>query len=331
MIRLLYGTSYDFIRWWRYGAGLTVAFLAIGISLLFIRGANYSIEFTGGTLVHAEFREAPNVTDIRTTLAANPQIGRAEIQQFGSPTEFTIRAQDPEVVEGQAAGAEHVSRDIENALRERFGADNVTIIRAEAVGPRVGAELRRDALIAILISFAITLIYLAIRFEWRFGLAAIVATAHDMLGAIAFIELMNLEISLIVVAALLTVLGYSMNDTIVIFDRVRENLRKARNEPLYDTLNRSVNETLPRTVITGLTTMASLLALLIFGGAVIRPFAWVLLFGIVIGTFSSIFIAAPVLLWIERKWPRPTSVRGKHASEPAPRARGGGARPVATR
>lgn len=329
MIRLLYGTHYDFIRFWRYAVGLTIAFLVIGLTALSIRGANYSIEFTGGTLVHVEFGQAPNIADIRATLAGT-QVGRTEIQQFGSPTEFTIRAQDPEVVEGQAAGAERVSRSIETALRDRFGSENVTIVRTEAIGPRVGAELRRGAMIAILISFAITLIYLAIRFEWRFGLAAIVATAHDILGAIAFIELMNLEISLIVVAALLTVLGYSMNDTIVIFDRVRENLRKSRNEPLYDTLNRSVNETLPRTVITGLTTMASLLALLIFGGAVIRPFAWVLLFGIIIGTFSSIYVASPVLLWIERKWPRPTTVRSRHPNEPAPRTRGG-ARQVAAR
>jgi preprotein translocase subunit SecF len=331
MIRLLYGTHYDFIRWRRVGAGLTVAFLVIGIALLFIRGANYSIEFTGGTLVHVEFRDAPNVADIRATLAGTG-VGRAEIQQFGSPNEFTVRAQDAAVVAEQATGAERVSRVIEDALRDRFGADNVTIVRAEAIGPRVGAELRRGAMIAILISFAITLIYLAIRFEWRFGAAAIVATAHDILGAVAFVEMMNLEISLIVVAALLTVVGYSMNDTIVIFDRVRENLKKARNESLYETLNRSINETLPRTVITGLTTMASLLALLLLGGAVIRPFAWVLLFGIIIGTFSSIFIAAPVLLWIEKRWPRPTSVQARHAPDaPARGKRGSGARPVATR
>jgi preprotein translocase subunit SecF len=328
MIRLLYGTHYDFIKYRNIALAITGVFLLAGIVSFLWKGMNYSIEFTGGTLVQLEFRTPPNVADIRATLA-NAGIGRAEIQQFGSPTEFVVRAQGRREVAAQAAGAERVSLAINSSLKQRYGAENVTIIRSEAIGPRVGAELRRGAIIAILISFAITMIYLAVRFEWRFGLATIVATAHDIVAALAFVKLMNLEISLIVVAALLTVLGYSMNDTIVIFDRVRENLRKARNETLYDTLNRSVNETLPRTVITGLTTIAALLALLVFGGAVIRPFAWVLLFGIIIGTFSWIYIAAPVLLWIEKRWPRPTTARPRGTHEPAPRARG--ARPVATR
>jgi preprotein translocase subunit SecF len=330
MIRLLYGTHYDFIRFWKYALGVTVAFIIIGISLLVIRGPNYSIEFTGGTLVHVEFQQPPAIADLRGTL--NAAGIRAEITQFGTPREFTIRAQDPEMVAAQATGAERVGIVIEATLREQYGAENITILRNEAIGPRVGAELRRGAVIALLISFTITMIYLAVRFEWRFGLATIGATLHDLIATFAFIEVMNLEISLIVVAAILTVVGYSMNDTIVIFDRVRENLKKARNETMYDTLNRSVNETLPRTVITGLTTMASLLAILIFGGAVIRPFAWVLLFGIIIGTFSSIYVASPLLLWIERKWPRPTTARSRGGTpEPARRAREAGARPVATR
>jgi preprotein translocase subunit SecF len=331
MIRLLYNKNYDFIGLRRWAFVATGAFLALGALSFAWRGLNYSIEFTGGTLVHLEFQQPPDIGQLRSTLNSAGVAG-AQIQQFGSPTEFTIRAQDRATVQAQAAGAERVSTAIERAVFERYGQESVTVVRTEAIGPRVGAELRRGAIIAILISFAITLIYLAIRFEWRFGFAAIVATAHDILAAIAFVKLMNLEISLIVVAALLTVVGYSMNDTIVIFDRVRENLRKARKESLLETLNRSVNETLPRTVITGITTLASLLALLIFGGAVIRPFAWVLLFGIIVGTFSSIYIAAPVLLWIEKRWPRPTTTtRGRGHHEPAPRARGAGARPVATR
>ena len=158
-------------------------------------------------------------------------------------------------------------------------------------------------------SFLITLVYLSIRFEWRFATAAVIATSHDVFTTIAFLKLMHLEISLTVVAGLLTVLGYSLNDTIIIFDRVRENLRKGRKETLYDTLNRSINETLPRSVLTHVTTFAATLALLIFAGEVIRPFAWVMAFGIVTGTFSSIYVAAPVLLWIERKWPRRTAAR----------------------
>jgi preprotein translocase subunit SecF len=156
----------------------------------------------------------------------------------------------------------------------------------------------------MLLSFLVTTVYLAIRFEWRFAVAALIATAHDVFTTAAFIKLMHLEISLTVVAAVLTVIGYSLNDTIIIFDRVRENLRKNRKEPLYDTLNRSINETLPRSILTHATTFAATLSLLLFAGEVIRPFAWVMAFGIFTGTFSSIYVASPVLLWIERKWPR---------------------------
>jgi preprotein translocase subunit SecF len=189
-------------------------------------------------------------------------------------------------------------------LTQRFGANNFNVVRTEAIGPRVGNELRRDASLAVLISFLVTLVYLAFRFEWRFGVAAVIATAHDILTTIAFLKLGHFEISLTIVAAILTVIGYSLNDTIIIFDRVREDLKKQRKETLYDTLNRAVNETLPRSVLTHATTVAATLALLFFAGEVIRPFAWVMLWGIVTGTFSSIYVAAPVLLWIERRWPR---------------------------
>src|SRR6185436_17379790 len=209
-----------------------------------------------------------------------------------------------------AASADSTASQIERALHAQFGdSSQVKVVRSEFIGPRVGAELQRNASIAILISFVVTLIYLAIRFEWRFGLAAVLATAHDLVATVAFIAMLRLEISLTVVAAILTVIGYSLNDTIIIFDRVRENLRKNRKEPLYDTLNRSINETLPRSILTHATTFAATFALLLFAGEVIRPFAWVMAFGIVTGTFSSIYVAAPVLLWIERKWPRKTGVR----------------------
>jgi preprotein translocase subunit SecF len=164
----------------------------------------------------------------------------------------------------------------------------------------------------MIIAFALTLAYLAWRFEWRFGVAAILATIHDLLATLAFMLYMNLEVSIFVVGAVLTVIGYSMNDKVVVFDRVRENLHMHRKETLFDLLNRSVNETLPRTVMTGSTTLATLLALLIFGGSVIRPFAWVLIFGIIVGTFSSIFIASPLLLWIEKKYPRANEAAPQH-------------------
>jgi len=177
-------------------------------------------------------------------------------------------------------------------------------VNGETIGPKVGGELQSRALIAILVSFAATLIYLAFRFEWRFGVAAIIATLHDIVLTIGLLVLLRMEVSLPTVAAVLTILGYSLNDTIIIFDRIRENLAGARRVDLVAIVNRSINETLPRTVLTTTTTLATLLALYLFGGVVIRDFALILMAGILLGTYSSIVIAAPILLEIERRFPR---------------------------
>jgi preprotein translocase subunit SecF len=306
MLRILHGTNYDFIRWWRWAAGITVAFIVIGVGSIVLYRPNFSIEFTGGTLMQLQFARPVNVAELRGYLD-NAGIHSAEIQQFGSNREYTIRAQESEKATAATRGAETVARQIETLLVQKYGGQNVHVMRTEAVGPKVGDELTRDAIIAMLLSFLVTTVYLSIRFEWRFAVAALLATAHDVFTTAAFIKLMHLEISLTVVAAILTVIGYSLNDTIIIFDRVRENLRKSRKEALYDTLNRSINETLPRSILTHATAFAATMALLIFAGEVIRPFAWVMAFGIFTGTFSSIYVASPVLLWIERKWPRRTT------------------------
>jgi preprotein translocase subunit SecF len=317
MLRILHGTNYDFIKPWRFAVGITVAFIAIGLIYLGVHGINRSIEFTGGTLMQLEFKQPPNVGDIRATVDGAGYQG-AEIQQFGSVREFTVRAAGH--LGNQTAGVENTARDIQTALEKKFGAGELRVVRTEIVGPRVGEELTRNALIAILISLLVTLLYLAFRFEWRFGVAAVIATGHDLLSTLAFLAIMRLEVSLTVVAALLTVIGYSLNDTIIIFDRVREDLKKQRNESLYQVLNRAINETLPRSILTHVTVAAATLSLLLFAGEVIRPFSWIMLFGIVTGTFSSIYIAGPVLLWIERRWPR---VRGeKHSSVRAGQAEG---------
>jgi preprotein translocase subunit SecF len=308
MFRILHDTNYDFIRWWKVMAAVTVAFILLGLGSLAVKPPNYSIEFTGGTLMQVKFAQPPDVGVIRSTLD-QAGISGAEIQQFGTNRDFTIRAQNAAQVAAQANGAGNIANQIRQVLTQKFGQNSFQVMRTEGVGPRVGNELRRGAIIAILLSFLITLVYLSIRFEWRFATAAVIATSHDVFTTIAFLKLMHLEISLTVVAGLLTVLGYSLNDTIIIFDRVREDLRKGRKETLYETLNRSINETLPRSVLTHATAFAATLALLLFAGEVIRPFAWVMAFGIVTGTFSSIYVASPVLLWIERKWPRKTDAR----------------------
>ncbi|MEO8623851.1 MAG: protein translocase subunit SecF [bacterium] len=323
MLRILHGTNYDFIKPWRIAVGITAVFIVAGLAFLGIHGINKSIEFTGGTLMQLEYKQPPNPADIRATVDAAGYPG-SEIQTFGSAREFTIRAA------GHDAGSsvEKTAREIEAALHAKFGATEPRVVRTEIISPRVGDELSRNAIIAIVISLFVTLLYLAFRFEWRFGVAAVLATAHDLLSTLAFLAIMRLEVSLTVVAALLTVIGYSLNDTIIIFDRVRENLKKARPEPLWDVLNRSINETLPRSVLTHVTVAAATLSLLLFAGEVIRPFSWIMLFGIVTGTFSSIYIAGPTLLWIERKWPRTRGNEKSAAKNPTPAAP---TKPAATR
>jgi preprotein translocase subunit SecF len=305
MLRILHDTKYDFIKYWKHAAILTIAFIVVGAGMLSVRGINFSIEFTGGTLIQVLFTQPPGADAVRGAVDQAGYRG-SEITQFGRPTEYTIKVPPPHA--GQAAAnADSTAASIIQVLNQRLGPSNkASVMRSESVGPRVGDELKGKALTAVLISFIVTLIYLAIRFEWRFGVAAVAATAHDVLTTIAFLAMLHLEVSLTVVAALLTVIGYSLNDTIIIFDRVRENLRKSRRESLRDLLNRSINETLPRSVLTHATTLAATLALLIFAGEVIRPFSWIMAFGIFTGTFSSIYVAGALLLWIEHTWPRET-------------------------
>lgn len=305
MIRIFHDTRYDFLKWWKWAAYGTIAFILLGLASYGInRTVNYSIEFTSGTLIQLRFVDPPAVAELRSTVEG-AGVDNPEIQQYGSNLEYTVRARDSRAAESEAGAAEGVKTAVAAALDAKYGKGKYEIVRTEIVGPKVGAELRSGAIKAMLIASLITLIYLAIRFDWRFGLAAVLATGHDILVTFAFIKLVNLEVSLTVVAAILTLLGYSSNDTIIIFDRVRENLRKQKKgEPFREILNRSTNETLPRSVLTHATTLAATLALLLVAGEVIRPFAWVMFFGIFVATFSSIYVAGPILMWIEQRFPR---------------------------
>src|SRR5215217_5226609 len=312
MLRLFGNAHYNFIGARRYAYALTAAILLPGLLFLLLKGLNYSIEFTGGTLLQVQSKKAVNVAELRSGLDAEGIHG-AEIQNFGAENEYVIRARIAKP--GTDANDTQATADaVRSVLHRVLGPGNFTVSRTEAVGPKVGGELRQKAFLAIFLSFFAVLAYLAYRFEWRFGLAAVIATAHDILATIAFIGIMRLEVSLTVVAAVLSMVGYSLNDTIIIFDRVRENLHRHKHESFEQILNRSVNETLPRSVLTHGTTMASLLALTIFGGEVIRPFALVRLFGVFTGTFSSIYIASPVLMAIEKRWPGPAA-RGHIATK----------------
>ncbi len=315
MIRFFANANYDFmgVRRWAYVA--TAAFALPGLMLFPLRGLNESIEFTGGTLIQVTANN-PTVTEgsIRSALDAAGLRG-AEVQTYGAPNEFVIRTRLSPTASQLEGTTQQTAAVVDSALGLAFGADRPAIVRTEAVGPKVGGELRQKALLAIVLSFGATLIYLWFRFEWRFGLAAVAATAHDIILTMSFMSLMHLEVSLVVVAAILTIVGYSLNDTIIIFDRVRENLRKYKRQYLYDVLNLSVNQTLPRSVLTHGTTAAATIALLVLAGEVIRPFAWVMSFGIITGTFSSVYIASPILMLIEHRWPG-EDARGARASAP---------------
>src|SRR6266513_1298959 len=314
MIRLFANANYDFIKWRRWAYGLTAAIIIPGFSLFLVRGLNYSIEFTGGTLIQVQTTQPVGTDRLRAALDAGG-IRDAEIKQFGTPTDYVVTARLGTGGVTAEGSTQATAAAVDSALGHGIGTGQYSIVRTEAVGPKVGRELQGKAFLAIFFSFIVTLIYLAFRFEWRFGLAAVLATFHDILTTIAFLRYLDLEVSLVVVGAVLTMVGYSLNDTIIIFDRVRENLRKFRRQNLYEILNLSINETLPRSVLTHGTTMATTIALVLLAGEVLRPFALVMTFAIFTGTFSSIYIAAPLLMYIEKRWPG-EDARGARALRP---------------
>jgi protein-export membrane protein SecD/preprotein translocase SecF subunit len=318
-IRWFKDAHYDFIGFRRIAYGVTGALLAVGLLFLLFRGVNKSVEFTGGTLLQIKTTVPTTDQQIRNGLDGQGLRG-AEVQQFGSQDEFVVRARVGVAGTADVNNTQAAADAVSAALTKVVGEGKFRIIRTEAVGAKVGDELQRQAFLAIFFSFFAVLAYLAYRFEWRFGLAAVIATAHDILTTIAFVAVMKLEVSLVVVAAFLSMVGYSLNDTIIIFDRVRENLHKHRRETFSQILNRSINETLPRSILTHGTSLSTLMALALFGGEVIRPFALVMFFGVFTGTFSSIFIASPVLLWIEQRWPGADArgLKGAGGSPPKP-------------
>ena len=294
-MRLFARANYKFLEERKKAYMISGALVALGLfSVLIHTGLNYGVDFTGGTLFQVRFNEAVSASDIRSVLG-DAGLANVQVQDFGGEDEFLIRT--AEFLQGER----ELANRLEQSLTDRFGTDSYSVVRVEAVGPKVGGELRQRAVGAVLISFLLTLLYLGFRFEWRFGLAAIIATFHDVIIAFGAISILNIEISLPTVAAILTIIGYSLNDTIIIFDRIRENLKKHRRMKYIEILDLSINETLPRTVMTSGTTLAVLVALAAFGGGVIREFTIVLIVGVVIGTYSSIFVASPALLEVEQR------------------------------
>ena len=282
----------DFLKFKFFALLFSLILIVITFSSLFLNGLNLGIDFKGGILV--EFRSIENkvinISNFRKE-AKSLGLGEVSVQEFGKNTDVLLRVQKQE-------GGNKEQVEALNKIKNSFK-DEYTIRRTEFVGPVVGEELKEAGITAVLLSLFLILIYIWFRFEWQFSIAAIFALSHDVLTTIGLFSLLNLEFNLAIVAALLTTAGYSINDTVVVFDRVRENLRRYKSQQNIVIYNRSINETLSRTVITSLTTLLALFVIYFFGGAVLKDFALAMIWGVVIGTYSSIFIAVSSLTFFK--------------------------------
>ncbi len=267
---------------------LSSVLIVISLMLLIFKGLNFGIDFKGGTLIELRSTETKiNVSSLRDNLK-QMNLGDVSVKKFGNNKDYLIKFENKE-------NRENIIVKIKSNFDQSFG-NNFDFRRVENVGPKVSSELLRSGIIAISISLVAMLIYIWIRFEWQFSLGAIIALFHDVIVTLGLFSLLNLEINLSIIAAVLTIVGYSMNDTVVIFDRVRENLRKYSDIKIFDLTNISINETLSRTLITSVTTLLALLSIFFFGGEVLKGFSLAMIFGVIFGTYSSIYIANTVLV-----------------------------------
>lgn len=297
-------TSVDFFRHWRLSFGASVLAMVLSIVAFFMMGLNFGIDFRGGTSIRTE-AQAP--VDIAAYRAAIIPLGKGDIAitevfdpSFGPDRNVAmIRIQAQE-------GSEAITPEQINAVREALVAVDPTLVFAavESVGPKVSGELIRSAVISVVLALAAVLFYIWLRFEWQFSVGAVAALVHDVVLTIGIFSVLQIRFDLAIIAALLTIVGYSLNDTVVVFDRVRENLIKYKKRPLKEVLTLSINETLSRTVMTSVTTLLALIALFVLGGDVIRGFVFAMIWGVIVGTYSSVFVASAVLLrlGVKRDW-----------------------------
>ena len=288
-MRLLSKKNINFISKQKFTTLLSIALIIAGIASLIMKGGPLlSIDFTGGTVAQVKFDQDVELTSLRSTLSEYGFKG-AEIVEFGSPDEVLIKTQ-------LSGSSSEISEKLTTALGETF-----TLRRVESVGPKIGKELQTDALKAIGLALLLILIYIAFRFDRYYALGSVMALIHDVLITLGVFSMLRYEINLSIVAAFLTIVGYSLNDTIVVFDRIRENIPKYMKKTIDDVVNISLNETLNRTVITSLTTMMVVVILFVWGGKVINLFAFALIIGVFVGTYSSLFVASPVMAYFEKK------------------------------
>ena len=288
-MRFLSKTNIDFISKQKITGLLSIALIVAGIASLIMKGGPLlSIDFTGGTVAQVKFEKPVELGQLRETLSDYGFKG-AEIVEFGSPDEILIKTQF-------SGSSSEISEKLTLALGNSF-----TLRRVESVGPKIGKELQTDALKAIGLALLLILIYITFRFDRYYALGSVIALIHDVLITLGVFSLLDYEINLSIIAAFLTIVGYSLNDTIVVFDRIRENIPKFMKKTLNDVVNISLNETLNRTVITSLTTMMVVVILFLWGGKVINLFAFALIIGVFVGTYSSLFVASPVMVYFEKR------------------------------
>lgn len=288
-------TNINFMRWKNISLGLSVLLLIASIALVAVRGLNFGIDFKGGILIEAGFEQKPDLDDLRNQLNGLG-LGAVSLQEFGGDRQIAIRLQQQD---GGEQGQQIAVAKVRQTLQAKYGEEGVNFRRVETVGGKVSNDLIWDASLAIGLAMVAIAIYIWFRFEWQFGVGGLISLFHDVALVVGFVALLGLEFDLNMVAALLTTVGYSLNDTVVIYDRVRENLRKYRKMDMEPLLNLTLNETLSRTIMVSLTTSLALLALLVFGGEVLRGFTAAMLVGVWVGTFSSIYVAAPLLIYMK--------------------------------
>jgi preprotein translocase SecF subunit len=309
-------TRVDFFRIWKITFGASMLAMVASIILFLTAGLNFGIDFRGGTTIRTESAQPVDVGAYRSAISPLG-LGDVSITEVFDPTfaaDQNVAMIRIQAQEGQESVSVEVVQDVEAALLELD--PSITFPSVESVGPKVSGELVQSAIIAVSLALAAVLFYIWLRFEWQFSLGAVAALVHDVVLTIGIFSLLQIRFDLAIIAALLTIVGYSLNDTVVVFDRVRENLRKYKKKDLKEVLNLSINETLSRTVMTSVTTLLALLSLYVLGGDVIRGFVFAMIWGVIVGTYSSVFVASAVLLFlgVKRDWSKPDANQGNQFS-----------------
>ena len=305
-------TNWDFFSRSKIWLGISAFLMVLAFASFLIQGLNFGIDFRGGTTIRTESAQPVDVGAYRDAIAPLG-LGDVSITEVFDPTfgpEQNVAMIRIQAQEGQESVSAAVVTDVQNALRGV--APDIIFPSVESVGPKVSGELIQTAVIAVVLAIAAVLVYIWLRFEWQFALGAVAALVHDVILTIGIFSELQIRFDLAIIAALLTIVGYSLNDTVVVFDRVRENLRKYKQRPLKEVMNLSINETLSRTVMTSVTTLLALISLYVLGGDVIRGFVFAMIWGVIVGTYSSIFVASAILLLlgVKRDWSKPDANQG---------------------